>query len=212
LATFLNEYYTAQGVKVLAEQKVIALARHGEQSFLHLDPGMPLHVDVVVAGLGIEPNVTLAEQAGLNLDNGIEVDQHLQTSQTDIYAAGDVASFYCSALEKRLRVEHADNADAMGRCAGRNMAGAEEPYTHLPGFYSDLFDLGYEAVGETDSSLDIVTTWKEPNLKGIVYYLRGGHVRGVLLWNVRDQIHAATRLIEEDASPVSNNSRGAFTV
>ena len=85
----------------------------------------------------------------------------------------------------------------MGRVAGRNMAGAAERYTHLPFFYSDLFDLGYEAVGETDARLETVSDWKEPYREGVVYYLRHGRVSGVLLWNVWERVDAARRLIRE---------------
>ena len=96
-----------------------------------------------------------------------------------------------------MRVEHEDNAKVMGRQAGRSMAGANEPYHHLPFFYSDLFDLSYEAVGELDSRLQTVEDWTEENRKGVVYYLGGGRVRGVLLWNVWEQVDAARRLIAE---------------
>src|ERR687885_2535505 len=96
-----------------------------------------------------------------------------------------------------MRVEHEDNANSMGRQAGRNMAGAHAPYEHLPFFYSDLFDLGYEAVGELDARLESVADWKEPFREGVLYYLRDGRVRGVLLWNVWEQVDAARRLIAE---------------
>ena len=95
----------------------------------------------------------------------------------------------------RRRVEHEDNANTMGAMAGRNMAGASEKYEHLPYFYSDLFDLGYEAVGEFGANLEIVEDWKEPFRKGVVYYLKAGRVRGVLLWNTWGQVDAARRLI-----------------
>jgi len=133
--------------------------------------------------------------AGLETGDGIVVDDFLRTSQPDIYAAGDVASFYNPALEQRLRVEHEDNANTMGRTAGRNMAGKREPYHHLPFFYSDLFDLGYEAVGEVDSRLNALADWKEPHREGVVYYQKEGRVRGVLLWNVWGQVDAARELI-----------------
>jgi hypothetical protein len=85
----------------------------------------------------------------------------------------------------------------MGKAAGRNMAGAAAPYHHLPFFYSDLFELGYEAVGDVDSRLETVADWKQPYREGVVYYLRRGRVRGVLLWNTWDQVDAARRLIAE---------------
>ena len=101
------------------------------------------------------------------------------------------ANFYNPALDKRLRVEHEDNANTMGRLAGQAMAGRPVTYDHLPFFYSDLFELGYEAVGEVDSRLETVADWKEPYREGVVYYLRDGRVRGVLLWNVWEQVDAA---------------------
>jgi 3-phenylpropionate/trans-cinnamate dioxygenase ferredoxin reductase subunit len=85
----------------------------------------------------------------------------------------------------------------MGRLAGRNMAGAAEAYTHVPFFYSDLFDLGYEAVGEVDARLGTVADWKTPFREGVVYYMRDGRVRGVLLWNVWGQVDAARALLAE---------------
>jgi 3-phenylpropionate/trans-cinnamate dioxygenase ferredoxin reductase component len=94
-----------------------------------------------------------------------------------------------------MRVEHEDNANTMGRLAGRNMAGHSAPYDHLPFFYSDLFDLGYEAVGELDARLEVVEDWQERFRKGVVYYLKQGLVRGVLLWNTWNRVETARELI-----------------
>jgi NADPH-dependent 2,4-dienoyl-CoA reductase/sulfur reductase-like enzyme len=125
------------------------------------------------------------------------VNAFLRTSHPDIYAAGGVANHHNPALGTRLRVEHEDNANTMGRVAGQVMAGQAVTYDHLPFFYSDLFDLGYEAVGELDSRLESVSDWKEPYQQGVVYYLRDARVRGVLLWNVWEQVDAVRRLIAE---------------
>src|SRR2546429_3450627 len=103
--------------------------------------------DIVVAGLGIQPSVELAEQAGLLVENGIVVDEFCRASHPDVYAAGDVASFPNPALGSRLRVEHEDNANTMGKIAGQNMAGRTTPYTHPPVFYSDLFWLCCHTAG-----------------------------------------------------------------
>jgi NADPH-dependent 2,4-dienoyl-CoA reductase/sulfur reductase-like enzyme len=154
-------------------------------------------VDAVAAGIGVTPNAALAEQAGLEVDNGIVVDARLRSSDPDIWAAGDVARFFNPALDRRLRVEHEDAAVGMGRHAGRAMAGATDAYDTLPFFYSDLFDLGYEAVGLLDTRLDVVEDWREPYREGVAYYLDGGRVRGVLLWNTWDQVGAARELIAE---------------
>jgi 3-phenylpropionate/trans-cinnamate dioxygenase ferredoxin reductase subunit len=132
----------------------------------------------------------------------------LCTSHPDIYAAGDVAEFYNPALEKRVRVEHEDNANSMGRLAGRNMAGKSERYDHLPFFYSDMFHLGYEAVREVDSRLETFADWKRPNEEGVIYYLRNGRQRGVLLWNVREQVEAARQLIAQPGPFTAVNLKG----
>ena len=202
LATFLNGYYRQKGVELLPGTSVFGMETAGKRLALKVrnetsPAGWEVQVDGVVAGIGIEPNVGLARAAGLGVDNGILVDEALRTGHPDIYAAGDVASFYSPALGKRLRVEHEDNAKTMGRAAGRAMAGQSEPYLHLPFFYSDLFELGYEAVGELDPRLMILTDWREPNREGVIYYLREGRVRGVLLWNVWERVEAARNLIAE---------------
>ena len=115
------------------------------------EPGADRSADVVVAGLGIEPNTDLAAAAGLRVDNGIVVDDHGRAGgREDVFAAGDVARFPASALGTEMRVEHEDHANTHGKVVGENMAGADTPYDHLPFFYSDLFDLGYEAVGEVE--------------------------------------------------------------
>lgn len=210
LSQFLNKYYRDKGVELWPGESIIGLERHGEEVVVKTKSRRELVVDGVVAGLGIETNLDLAKQAGLETTDGIVVDEYLRTSNTDIYAAGDVASFYNPALDRRLRVEHEDNANAMGRLAGRNMAGLTELYQHLPFFYSDLFDLGYEAVGELDARLDILVDWKEPYREGVVYYQKQGRVRGVLLWNVWGQVDAARELIASKKTFKPEELKGAL--
>jgi 3-phenylpropionate/trans-cinnamate dioxygenase ferredoxin reductase subunit len=92
------------------------------------------------------------------------------------------------------------------------MAGKSEPYTHLPFFYSDLFDLGYEAVGEVDSRLKNFADWKRPNKEGVIYYLRNVRVRGVLLWNVWDQVDAARALDRRSWSNQAKRTQGTAEI
>ncbi len=197
LSNYLNEYYRQKGVDVVTSDTVTDIQKKGDRFTVRTRNGRLFEVDGVVAGIGIRPNLELAQQAGLQVDNGIVVDERLQTSISDVFAAGDVANFIHTALGKRVRVEHEDNALQMGKLAGRNMAGAQEFYTHTPMFYSDLFEHGYEAVGEINSRLETVTDWQEPFNKGTIYYLENGRVRGVLLWNIWDQVKNARALIAE---------------
>lgn len=195
LSLHLNDYYRERGVSVLPGEQVCQCERKNGQWLVQTQSGKQFAVNAVIAGLGIEPDVGLAANAGLRVENGIVVDEFLRTSHPEVYSAGDASAFYNPALRRRIRVEHEDNANTMGRQAGRNMAGAAERYLHLPFFYSDLFDLGYEAVGDTDSRLTVLTAWKEPFREGIVYYQHQGQVRGVLLWNVWGKVDAARQLI-----------------
>jgi NADPH-dependent 2,4-dienoyl-CoA reductase/sulfur reductase-like enzyme len=212
LSAFLVDYYRDKGVEIRTGEGVKQLQSEGRNGKVTIATtlGKAVTADAAVAGLGIVPNIDLAQQAGLKVDNGIVVDEHLQTSTPDIYAAGDVANFFNPALGTRMRVEHEDNANTMGRAAGRAMTGATEPYTHLPFFYSDLFELGYEAVGELDSRLETFADWKQPFREGVVYYLQEGRVRGVLLWNTWGQVDAARALIAERGPFSANNLRGRF--
>ncbi len=211
LSKFLNEYYRLNGVEVLAGESVVSVQKEGDHILARTGSGRVLEVDGVVAGIGIHPNLDLAKQAGLETENGIVVNEQLQTSQPDIYAAGDVANFFHSGLGRRVRVEHEDNAVQMGTTAGRNMAGASEPYTHIPMFYSDLFDLGYEAVGEINSKLQTYADWQEPFKKGVIYYLDDGQVRGVVLWNVWDKTDEARALMKEQGPFEAKDLRGRIT-
>jgi 3-phenylpropionate/trans-cinnamate dioxygenase ferredoxin reductase component len=192
LSTFVTDYYRDKGVEVLTGEMVASAS--GDR--VETGSGRTLEADAVVAGLGVIPNTELAEAAGLEVDDGIVVDEYGRVpGHDDVFAAGDVARFPLSALGVSMRIEHEDHANTHGRTVGANMAGAGTPYDHLPFFYSDLFDLGYEAVGLVDSRLDAVEEWQEPNRKGVVTYLEDGRPRGVLLWNVWDKVDDARELI-----------------
>lgn len=210
LADFLTGYYHNKGVAMRTQVTVTGGEAGDDGVTLALSDGSELAVDGVVAGLGVQPNVALAEQAGLDVTDGIVVDEHLRTGMPNIWAAGDVANFHNPALDQRLRVEHENAAVGMGHLAGRNMAGANETYTTLPFFYSDLFDLGYEAVGTLDNRLEVFEDWKTPFREGVVYYLDDGRVRGVLLWNVWGQVEAAQELIARPGPIDMESLQGAL--
>jgi 3-phenylpropionate/trans-cinnamate dioxygenase ferredoxin reductase subunit len=196
LAAYVTAYYRERGVEVLAGETVAGLGRNGPEAVVRTGSGRELRADAVVAGLGIEPNVELAVSMGLAVDNGVPVDEQARTKLERVFAAGDVARFPIAGLGASGRVEHEDHANSHGRLAGANMAGAGLRYDHLPFFYSDLFDLGYEAVGELDSRLRTLAAWKEENRKGVVAYVDdAGRPRGLLLWDVWGKVDAARELI-----------------
>jgi len=208
LAKFVDGYYRERGVVLTPGVKVVDGRTDADGVEVALSDGTTCRADAVVAGLGVTPNTSLAERAGLRVDNGIIVDEHLRSSDADIFAAGDVANFHNAALDLRQRVEHENAAISMGGHAGRAMTGSSEPYTLMPYFYSDLFDLGYEAVGLLDDRLDVVENWTVPYREGVVYYIDNGRVRGVLLWNVWGQVDAARELIAERGPHDAESVRG----
>ncbi|MFL5959604.1 MAG: NAD(P)/FAD-dependent oxidoreductase [Gaiellaceae bacterium] len=192
LSASVTDYYREKGVDVLAGEMVAAAS--GER--VETASGRRLEADAVVAGLGVVADTDLAEAAGLEVNDGIVVDEYGRVpGHDDVFAAGDVARFPVIALGVAIRIEHEDHANTHGRVVGANMAGAGIVYDHLPFFYSDLFELGYEAVGLVDSRLDVVEDWQEPYRKGVVTYVEDGRPRGVLLWNVWDKVDAARDLI-----------------
>lgn len=200
LSRHLNEEFRDRGVEVRDGRTVASVRRSGDEFLIATEEheGRAIRVEAVVAGLGVEPETVLAEIAGLEVDDGVVVDTSFRTEDPHVFAAGDCAAFWSPVLGRRLRVEHEDHANASGMHAGRCMAGDLSDYDHLPFFYSDLFDLSYQAVGEIDPESDeVVEDWVEPNREGTLYYVRDGRVRGVLLWNVRGKLREARSMVRE---------------
>ncbi|MBY4130843.1 NAD(P)/FAD-dependent oxidoreductase [Rhodococcus fascians] len=208
LAAVFDKGFADHGVTVRRGTKVTSGAEAAARIQLQLDDGSAVEADGVVFGLGVRPSTELADAAGLAVDDGIVVDEFLRTEDAHVYAAGDVAS-YPDAILGRRRVEHVDNATEMGKAAGRNMAGAAEPYSHTPYFYSDVYDDGYQAVGTVSTSMDTVEDWKSVGKEGVVYYLDDeAVVRGVLMWNVWEGLDVARNLLAEKKPQSEQSLRG----
>ena len=199
LGRAIQKKYAERGVAVLGNDRPASITRDGKKFITVTAGGRRLESDIVIAGIGMEPSIALADRAGLVTANGITVDGRLRTSDPFIYAAGDNALFPYKALGKMTRVEHWDNAVSQGRQAGRNMAGANEEYAHMPYFFSDLFDFGYEAVGEISSGLETFADWRKEFETGVVYYLKDGVAVGVMMCNVWEKVAEAGELIRSGA-------------
>ena len=203
LAAFVTDFYRKKGVVFITEDQPVRFDSWDDRVKVTTKSGKELEAGWVIAGIGIDPETELALSAGLKIDKGIVVDRFLQTSRREIYAAGDLARFPCQALGESARFEHWDNAKAQGKCAGINMAGGSEPYVYLPYFFSDLFELGFEAVGKLDSKMKTLTAWEFPFRKGVVVYLEDRKVKGVLLWNEPNRLDWAKKLITNQTAPES---------
>src|SRR5450830_963017 len=209
LARSIQGHYEERGIRILGGNLLTSIAPKKGGLVAHTQHGERLECDTIVVGAGVEPEVELAIGAGLSVRNGIEVNERLESAAVGIYAAGDNAFFPYPALGKQMRIEHWDNALSQGKTAGRNMAGAGEPFTYMPYFFSDLFDFGYEAVGDVSSSLTTFADWEEENETGVVYYLARGRVRGVMLCNIWGKLDEARTLIRSGIDVNERDLRGA---
>jgi NADPH-dependent 2,4-dienoyl-CoA reductase/sulfur reductase-like enzyme len=155
LAGFFQDYCVQKGVTFHTSELVTEIRGEGRASSVRTKSGKEVPCDLVCIGVGIVPNVELARQAGLNVDNGVVVNEYLESSHPDIYAAGDVANYLDPVFKKRRRVEHWGHAEYCGQLAGQNMAGARNPYDLLTYVWSDIFDLHLEFAGD-ESEVDQV--------------------------------------------------------
>jgi 3-phenylpropionate/trans-cinnamate dioxygenase ferredoxin reductase subunit len=150
---------------------------------LHADHGVRLRL-----GVGVTPRTAVAGAAGLAIDDGIVVDQHLETSVPGIYAAGDVASAWHPHYRRHVRVEHWANALNQGTTAGKNAAAGQEVYDRLPYFFSDQYDLGMEYVGLSDPGDEVVVRGDLDARRFVAFWHRDGVVTAAMNVNVWDVI------------------------
>jgi 3-phenylpropionate/trans-cinnamate dioxygenase ferredoxin reductase subunit len=195
LGTAVQQRYREHGVRVLHNDRPASIASNNGTFLTVAESGKKIESEMVIVGAGVVPEVPLGRSLGIASADGIVVNEFLETALAGIYAAGDNTFFHYKALGRSMRFEHWDNALNQGKTAGRNMAGAHEPYDYLPYFFSDLFEFGYEAVGDVDPKLEIYADWQVENEKGVIYYLRNKKVKGVMLCNVWDKVPAARELI-----------------
>ncbi|MGD0766362.1 MAG: FAD-dependent oxidoreductase [Dehalococcoidia bacterium] len=210
LGKAIQKYYREHGVTVLNGDAPVSFSRAAGRYLTETQAGRQIHSDIVIVGIGIVPETALARSAGLEVGNGIVVNEYLQSSDPDIYAAGDNAFFPYQALGQRMRIEHWDNAISQGKWAGRNMAGAHEEFTYMPYFFSDLFEFGYEAVGEVDSQLETSADWQKENDTGVIYYLRDGTIRGMMMCNVWDKVEKAREIIRAGRRVTADSLHGVL--
>jgi 3-phenylpropionate/trans-cinnamate dioxygenase ferredoxin reductase component len=161
---------------------------------VELDDGRTEAADVVVVGIGVTPRTAVAEAApGLRVDNGVVVDEYLETTVAGIFAAGDVANAWHPRYQSHVRVEHWANARAQGAIAGGNATGRRDAFDRLPYFFSDQYDLGMEYVGHGAPADDIVVRGDLEARKFIAFWARDAIVTAAMnvnVWDVVDDLKA----------------------
>ncbi|MFL2128108.1 NAD(P)/FAD-dependent oxidoreductase [Ruoffia sp. FAM 26255] len=194
LAEKFHQRFVDIGVSLINNAYADSYKVEDDQVSLKLENGAVLKADILVLGIGLNPNVELAEAAGLEVGNGVIANQFLQTSNKHIYAAGDVLN-YPDVIIGRNRFEHEEQAEYSGKVAGRNMTGAEEVYNHgAPLSYTDVLDISIEGVGEMSRNRDDAII-EEVAGGYIVYYLFKGKPSGILTYNVKVDMDKAREIL-----------------
>jgi len=205
----LLDYLREMGVETVSGDTLVKIEELNGLVHARTLLGNELDTQLVLVDQGGEPLVDLAEAAGIAIDDGIVVDEYGRSSNPHVWAAGDVAEYPCLALNVIMRVEGSDHAEHHGHTVGANMAGANEPYTHLPLKWFRVGDLQFEGVGELWARLATEIVWMQPGREGVVFYLRDDVIRGVLLINVPERLEWARGLIR-DAHPMTSAERATM--
>ena len=197
IASVFADLHREHGVDMRLDVSVGGVEKAGDGVRLILDVGDPVEADLLLVGIGAVPDVKLAEDAGLDVDNGVLVDAALRTSAPDVFAAGDIANAEHPVLGRRIRVEHWDNAIEQGKAAARSMLGEDVSYDRIPYFFTDQYDLGMEYVGNIDpgSADDVVVRGDTTGDRVFqAYWIKDGVVAAAMHandWDAGDTIREA---------------------
>ncbi len=198
MSRFFERYYEERGVTIARGEKAVRFTGEQRVAAVEMESGASYAADLVVAGVGVMPAVEGLEGSGIAVDNGVVVNEYLETSVAGILAAGDVASYQDVLFAKRRRVEHWDNAVEQGKHAARLLLGEREPFVHVPYFFSDVFDLSYELWGDTEDADEVVTRGDLDTPSFSVWWLREGRVRAAFVMDRPDEERdLAQQLISE---------------
>ncbi|MDQ3283671.1 MAG: FAD-dependent oxidoreductase [Acidobacteriota bacterium] len=206
LATFIRTIHESRGVTFRLGRKPAAI----EKGAVVLDDESRLEADLVVAGVGVTPDVALATSAGLEADNGIVVDEFLETSVAGIFAAGDIARFPSPRNNGSIRVEHWAAAARQGQTAARNAMGLHEPFTAVPFFWSQHYDLVFAAVGHATRSDDVEILGSLESTNAAAVFRDNGQITAVVTL-FRDDVSLAVEAAMERGSDVEPILRAAFS-
>jgi 3-phenylpropionate/trans-cinnamate dioxygenase ferredoxin reductase subunit len=195
LAQWVLELHQSHGVDVRLETSVEHFDGDGHVAHATLSDGTSIDTDLVVIGIGVVPNVELAAEAGLEIDNGIVVDEMGRTSDPDIFAAGDVTNHPNGLLGRRVRLESWENAQNQGIAAAKAMLDTGAPYNEVPWFWSDQYDANIQLIGLPEGWTETVTRGDPKSGAFVVFYLKDGRIDGAAAINNPRDIRFARRLM-----------------
>lgn len=205
MSEFYHDLHTSRGVKIHTRTTCSGFNGDGKVSEVNCGD-KSIEADLVIVGIGIIPNVELAETAGLECGNGIVVDDHCRTSDPDIYAAGDCTNHPNPILDRRLRLESVPNAMDQARTAAANMLGGNKVYAAVPWFWSDQYELKLQMVGFSSDGDQQVVRGDQSNNEFATFYLKEGRVVAVDAVNSPREFMVAKQLYgkEVDANDLAN--------
>jgi NADPH-dependent 2,4-dienoyl-CoA reductase/sulfur reductase-like enzyme len=193
MSGFFETYYSQRGVEFIKQAKATELRGDGRVRSVVLESNRTIECDMVVAGIGVQPVTEPAANSGIEVADGVVVNEYLETKLQDIYAAGDVANYQDTLFSKRRRVEHWDNAVSQGQYCARILLGERTPFVHVPYFFSDVFDLSYEFWGDPEGADEIVERGDLRSTSFSVWWLRRERLVAAFAMNRPDE--------ERDAAP-----------
>jgi NADPH-dependent 2,4-dienoyl-CoA reductase/sulfur reductase-like enzyme len=187
MSSFFEAYYASRGVRFAKNATATEVRGNAVVSSVVLADGQTIPCDIVIAGIGVLPATDMLTNSGIEIADGVTVNQYLETSQPDIFAAGDVANYEDVLFGKRRRVEHWDNAVSQGQYCARTLMGERLPFRHVPYYFSDVFDLSYEYWGDSSGADQIVHRGDRDGKSFSVWWLRQKRLVAAFTMNRPDE-------------------------
>lgn len=211
VAAFYARIHKEEGVEIVADVQAISISGDKQVQSVQCHNGTEYKADLVIIGVGVIPNTALAEQAGLTIDNGIVVDEYARTSDENILAAGDCTSHYNPIYQRHLRLESVQNALDQATVAASTICGNLNPYSALPWFWSDQYDLKLQIAGLSQGYTDVVVRGDiEGSRSFAAFYMREGKLLAVDAVNRPQDFMFGKRLILQgnqlDPEQLANDS------
>jgi NADPH-dependent 2,4-dienoyl-CoA reductase/sulfur reductase-like enzyme len=201
MSSFFEKYYEARGVRIIKSAAVTELRGTGAVNTVVLGGAPPISCELVVAGIGVQPVTDMLAGSGIDVGDGVLVNEYLETNQPGIYAGGDVASYQDLLFGKRRRVGHWDNAVSQGQYCARALMAERAPFRHVPYFFSDVFDLSYEYWGDSSDADGVVHRGDLSSSGFSVWWLRENRLVAAFTLNRPDEEReAAPKWIETKQS------------
>jgi NADPH-dependent 2,4-dienoyl-CoA reductase/sulfur reductase-like enzyme len=187
MSQFFESYYSERGVRFVKTATVEELRGDGEVQSVILGNSQSVPCEMVVAGIGVHPVTEVLANSGIEVGDGVVVNEYLETNRPGIFAAGDVANYNDVLFAKRRRVEHWDNAVSQGQYCARTLMGERTPFKHVPYFFSDVFDLSYEFWGDPSGADQIIHRGDLSTNSFSVWWLRQGALVAAFAMNRPDE-------------------------